>query len=253
MNLTQPPTVLATLANPMRWLLAVELARSDRRVSELIETLSQPANLVSYHLRKLREESLVHERRSSSDARDVYYSLDLERLERLYFEAGRGVHPALGVSPKIKNTTTPDIRPRVQVLFLCTHNSARSQMAEGFLREFGGDLVEVESAGTQPSRVHPLAIETMARHGVDITGHRSKSMEEFTNRTFDYVITVCDVASEACPVFPGAPERIHWSIPDPTAVEGTKAVRRAAFESAATDLITRIRYLLIFVGRRGEG
>ena len=249
-DLQPPPTLLSTLAHPQRWLITVELARSDRRVGELREALNQPANLVSYHLRKLREQQLVHERRSSSDARDVYYSLDLNRIEKLFIEAGKGIHPALGESSKTEKETNRAKSPRVRVLFLCTHNSARSQMAEGVLRAFGGDLVEVESAGTQPSRVHPLAIETMAKHRIDIAGHRSKSMDELTNQPFDYVITVCDNASESCPVFPGAPERIHWSIADPTAVQGTKSERRAAFESAANDLIVRIRYLLVFVERR---
>ena len=145
---------------------------------------------------------------------------------------------------------TTNERPR-RVLFLCTHNSARSQMAEGILRALGGDRFEVESGGTQPSRVHPLAIKAMAKRQIDISAQTSKNMERFADQRFDYVITVCDLASEVCPVFPGAPERIHWSIPDPSAVEGSEKERLAAFERAADELLTRIRYLLILVQRRG--
>jgi len=143
-------------------------------------------------------------------------------------------------------------QPRRRVLFLCTHNSARSQMAEGILRHLGGDAVEAWSAGTEPSRVHPLAIRAMAARGIDIRGQRSKSLDEFLGQRFDYVITVCDRASETCPIFPGAPERIHWSIPDPSAVEGSEEVRYRAFDEAAADLTTRIRYLLALLGRRDD-
>jgi arsenate reductase (thioredoxin) len=104
-----------------------------------------------------------------------------------------------------------------RVLILCTGNSARSQMAEGLLREMAGDRFEVESAGVDPSRVRPEAIEAMREIGIDISGYRSKAADEFTGREFDYVITVCDNARESCPVFPGAAERIHQSFEDPPA------------------------------------
>jgi len=106
---------------------------------------------------------------------------------------------------------------RKRVLILCTGNSARSQMAEGLLRHDGGGLFEVESAGVSPSRVRPEAVEAMREVGIDISGHRSKSADEFAGRDFDYVITVCDHARETCPVFPGAAERIHRSFEDPPA------------------------------------
>jgi thioredoxin type arsenate reductase len=137
------------------------------------------------------------------------------------------------------------------VLFLCTHNSARSQMAEGILRQMAGGAIEVHSAGTEVTRVHPLAIETMAARGIDIAGQRSKHLDEFTGQTFDYVITVCDNAGESCPVFPGAPERIHWSISDPSGVEGDRSQRAAAFQRAAEDLRTRIGDLLPRLQRPG--
>ena len=139
---------------------------------------------------------------------------------------------------------------RRRVLFLCTHNSARSQMAEAILRQLAGERYEVASAGTEPSQVHPLAIETMARRQVDIRGQRSKPMSELVGEHFDYVITVCDNANEACPVFPGDPQRIHWSIPDPAAVTGSREARLAAFDRAASELLTRIRYLIALIERR---
>jgi arsenate reductase len=104
-----------------------------------------------------------------------------------------------------------------RVLILCTGNSARSQMAEGLLREMGGDSFEVESAGVNPSRVRPEAVEAMRAVGIDISGYRSKAADEFTGRQFDYIITVCDNAKETCPVFPGHAERIHQSFEDPPA------------------------------------
>ena len=106
---------------------------------------------------------------------------------------------------------------RKRVLILCTGNSARSQMAEGLLREMGGDSFEVESAGVNPSRVRPEAVEVMREVGIDISAHRSKSAEEFTGQEFNYIITVCDNARETCPVFPGHAERIHQSFEDPPA------------------------------------
>jgi arsenate reductase len=133
---------------------------------------------------------------------------------------------------------------RARVLFLCTHNSARSQMAEAILGDLAGGRFEVESAGTERSRVHPLAIETMARRGIDLTGHRSKHLDELAGQPFDYVVTVCDAANAACPVFPGTAQRLHWSVPDPAAVVGTEQERRAAFERAADELTVRIRALV---------
>ena len=116
-----------------------------------------------------------------------------------------------------------------RVLILCTGNSARSQMAEGLLRSSGGNRFEVFSAGTKPGSVRPEAIAVMAELGIDISTHRSKHVREFEGQHFDYVITVCDNANESCPVFSGETERIHWSFPDPAAVEGSEVERLAAF------------------------
>jgi len=126
-----------------------------------------------------------------------------------------------------------------RVLILCTGNSARSQMAEGFFRELGGARYEVFSAGTYPSVVNPYAIEAMREVGIDISGHRSKSVDEFAGQSFDLVITVCDFAAERCPLFPGSPQRIHWSLPDPTA-SGSHEQKLAEFRSIRDELAALI-------------
>ena len=130
---------------------------------------------------------------------------------------------------------------RLRVLFLCTHNSARSQMAEGLLRHYAGEQIEVASAGTEPGGVHPLAVRAMQEIGIDISEARSKSVEAFLDQRFDYVITLCDQANETCPYFPGDPERIHWSFPDPSAATGTDEERLHAFEQVRTQLAVRLR------------
>jgi len=126
-----------------------------------------------------------------------------------------------------------------RVLIVCTHNSARSQMAEGFLRHLAGARFEVASAGTEQTEVRPEPVEAMRKHGIDISTHSSKTVNGFLNEPWDCVITVCDQANEACPVFPGARQRIHWSFPDPSAVHG--AGRQAAFDAAATAIQDRLR------------
>jgi len=128
-----------------------------------------------------------------------------------------------------------------RVLFLCTENSARSQMAEALLRHLGGSAFEVYSAGTRPSTVHPLTVRVMREVGIDVTGQRSKSVDVFAGMTFDVVVTLCDEARETCPVFPGAPSQLHWDIPDPRAVEGSDDERLAAFRRARDLIRTRIR------------
>ena len=126
------------------------------------------------------------------------------------------------------------------VLILCTGNSARSQMAEGLLRHEAGDRFEVSSAGTKPSQVRPEAVAALSELGIDISNHRSKPVDEFSGRDFDFVITVCDAANEACPVFPGT-QRLHWSFEDPAAVKGSCEERMAAFRRIRDQIHERIR------------
>jgi arsenate reductase len=132
-------------------------------------------------------------------------------------------------------------KPRV--LILCTGNSARSQMAEGLLRHDAGDRFNVYSAGTRPTQVRPEAITVMQELGIDISGHRSKSVDEFASQDFDYVVTVCDNAKASCPVFPGHTKQIHWSFDDPAAIEGSQEQRLAAFRRVRDELRARLREL----------
>ena len=136
-----------------------------------------------------------------------------------------------------------------RVLILCTGNSARSQMAEGLLTHEGADKFEVYSAGTEPSRVNPLAIRAMREVGIDISAHRSKSVAEYAGQEFDYVITVCDRARDNCPVFPGRAERIHWSFEDPAAATGDDETRLSVFRRIRDEIRER---LLEFAGRESS-
>ena len=131
-----------------------------------------------------------------------------------------------------------------RILFLCTHNAARSQMAEALLRQLAGDRFEVFSAGTEQTRVHPLAIEAMRELGVDISAQRSKTLDEFQGQQFDSVITVCDQANESCPIFPGATERLHWSFDDPSAATGTDDERLQVFRQTRNAIENRLRTFL---------
>ncbi len=137
---------------------------------------------------------------------------------------------------------TTGARP-LRVLVLCTHNAARSQLAEALLRWMAGPRVEVVSAGTEPTAVHPLTKQVLEELGIEASGLRAKSVEEFRGQSFDYVITVCDAARQRCPVFPGG-EQIHWSFPDPSAVEGSEAERLEAFRSVRDAIAQRLRLWL---------
>ena len=130
---------------------------------------------------------------------------------------------------------------RERVLILCTHNSARSQMAEGLLRAMAPDRFEVASAGTEATRVHPLAIRAMDELAIDLRGHRSKTLDRFLATPWDYVITVCDSAQERCPVFPGRATRVHWSFEDPSAATGSEDERLAIFRRVRDAIAARLR------------
>jgi arsenate reductase len=134
---------------------------------------------------------------------------------------------------------------KARVLFLCTHNSARSQMAEGLLRHLAGDRFEVMSAGTEATHVRPLAIRAMEEVGIDISGQESKTLDRYLEESFDYVITVCDDANEACPFFPGAANRLHWSFEDPSRAEGSEEERLAVFRSVRDTIRERIEVDLV--------
>jgi len=236
-----PPAFLRLAGEPLRWRLLSELARSDRRVGELTELVGQPQNAVSYHLGRLRAAGLVSMRRSSADGRDSYYRIELGRCAELLAATGAALHPGLATSgpPAAKRRGLMPVR----VLFLCTGNSSRSQIAEALLRQAAGTRVRVASAGSNPKPVHPNTLRVLRDYGIDVTGLRSKHLDELTGRRFDYVITLCDKVREVCPEFPGGPQAIHWSIPDPAAAAAGRA-RYPAFRAVTADLHTRIRYLV---------
>jgi protein-tyrosine-phosphatase len=226
-----------------------ELARSDRNVHELTGLVGEPQNLVSYHLGKLREARIVTARRSSADRRDSYYAVDLTRLGGLLATTGAALHPGLRLVPPPDGAP----RPRVQttrVLFLCTGNSARSQIAEALARKRSGGRVEAHSAGSHPKPLHPNAVRVMHEDlGVDPVGLRPKHLSEFAGRRFDWVISLCDRVREVCPEFPGRPETVHWSIPDPAAGAAGAAppddeASYPAFRELAAELETRVGFLL---------
>jgi protein-tyrosine-phosphatase len=231
-------------AHPVRWSVLRQLARSDRSVSELTELVDEPQNLVSYHLRQLRDGGLVSSRRSSADGRDVYYAIDLAACAAQLQSAGGALHPALALAPTSARPTVARSRRRRRVLFLCTGNSARSQMAEAILEHQTNGAVSAASAGSHPKPLHPNAVRVMRKRGIDISGNRTKHLDALASQPFDLVITLCDRVREVCPELPHHPERVHWSIADPAREGDTDRASLPAFERTAAELETRIRFLV---------
>jgi ArsR family transcriptional regulator, arsenate/arsenite/antimonite-responsive transcriptional repressor / arsenate reductase (thioredoxin) len=263
------PPPLRLIADPVRWRLLRALAHGDLRVRELVDAVGEPQNLVSYHLRQLRSGRLVTARRSNSDGRDIYYSLDFAGCAYALAGAAAALHPGLASAgaafPAAGNAAEPPTavadlgaaaggvaapgagsagRPR-RVLFVCTGNSGRSPMAAALLRHTAGRQVRAASAGTRPRPLHPAAAAVLRdRYRIDISGHQPTHVAAVASKPFDYVISLCDKAREACPEFAGSPLRIHWSLPDPAAGGATTRAAYASFERLAADLTTRIHYLL---------
>ena len=238
-----PPTFLQLAGHPLRWRLLSDLARSDRTVHELTDLAKQPQNLVSYHLAKLRDARLVSARRSAADRRDAYYTVDLTRLGRLLSATGEALHPGLRLTPPSPSGARPGA-VTARVLFLCTGNSTRSQMAEALARSRSGGLVEAHSAGSHPKPLHPNAVRVLRdEHAIEMAGQRSKHLSVFAKQRFDRVISLCDRVREVCPEFPGAPPTAHWSIADPAAA-GDDEASYPAFQQTADELETRIGFLL---------
>ncbi len=244
-----PPAFLQLAGHPLRWRLLSELARSDRLVGELTDAVGEAQNLVSYHLGKLREGRLVSARRSSADRRDTYYGLDLARVGGLLSAAGGALHPGLRLTPAREAAAIAPVR----VLFLCTGNSARSQMAEALIRARSGGAVEAVSAGSHPKPLHPNAVRAMREtHGLDLAGQASKPLSQFADQRFDWVISLCDRVREVCPEFPGHPNVVHWSLANPVTGEPDE-VTYPLFVATAAELATRIDYLLAALAARTEG
>ncbi len=242
MRATQPPEILGLLSDPLRWQLVGELGRSDRRVGELVQLVGKPQNLVSYHLAELRRGGIVSARRSSADGRDVYYRADLFRCRDLLGQAGLSLHPGLALAPTPDGA--PPRRARPRLLFLCTGNSARSQIAEALVEHRSAGTVEARSAGSHPKPLHPNAVRVMAERGVDISGCPTKSLTRFARNRFDRVITLCDKVREICPEFPGTPVAAHWSIADPAAAGDSDEATYPAFQHVADEIESRVALLL---------
>jgi protein-tyrosine-phosphatase/DNA-binding transcriptional ArsR family regulator len=240
-----PSRFVQLLADEQRWRLLQELSRSDRKVSELTELLGRPQNLVSYHLAALRDAGLVSARRSSADRRDSYYRMDLRRCADLLCEVGPALEPGLRVDWVVPRTPEGRRQGRKpSVLFLCTGNSARSQMAEALLAHRSGGTMRARSAGSHPRPLHPNAVRVMAELGIDISTYTTKHLDRFRQMRFDRVITLCDKVREICPEFPGAARNAHWSMPDPASVGATDEASYAAFKRTADELESRIPFLI---------
>lgn len=238
-----PPAVLRLAGHPLRWRLLRELAYSDRRVRELRALVGEPQSLVSYHLGQLRQAGLVRVNRSSFDGRQAYYSLDLPRFAELLAGAGGALHPGLRLIAGPRDHAMSGRAPS-RVLFLCTGNSARSQMAEALTQKRAGDAVLAASAGSDPKPMHPNTVKAMRAYGIDLAGRPSRHVGELAGQRFDYVVSLCDRVREVCPPFAGRPETIHWSISDPTGEGDSVSDTYPAFERTATELDTRIGFLL---------
>jgi len=241
-----PPRFVRLVAHPLRWWLLRELAHSDRAVRELSELVGEQQSLVSYHLGQLREGGLVRTRRSSADRRDSYYTIDLAACREQLRAAGSALHPGLWlVAEQIPPRATKDARRKPpSVLFLCTGNSARSQIAEALLLQMSQGTVAAASAGSHPKALHPNAVRVMKQRGLDISSNRVKKMDEFVAQRFDIVITLCDRVKEVCPEFPSHPDHVHWSIPDPALEGANDRATMPAFTRLVTELETRIEFLL---------
>ena len=208
-----------------------------------MQLVGKPPNLVSYHLAELRRGGVVSARRSSADGRDVYYRAELARCRDLLGDVGRALHPGLSLASTPSDDLAPG-RTRARLLFLCTGNSARSQIAEALVEHRSAGTVQARSAGSHPKPLHPNAVRVMAERGLDIAGRPTKSLTRFARHRFDRVITLCDKVREICPEFPGAPIVAHWSIADPATEGSGDEATYPAFQRVADEIETRVALLL---------
>ncbi|RZK74961.1 MAG: ArsR family transcriptional regulator [Rhodococcus sp. (in: high G+C Gram-positive bacteria)] len=241
--LRQPvPSFVQLAAHPLRWQLLTVLSGSDYRVREMVTLVGESQNLISYHLRLLRDGGLVRATRSTFDGRDSYYHLDLDRCTEMLAGTGTALHPTLG-----RTSTPPPFDPKtpLAVLFVCSGNSARSAIAEALLREHTSGRIDAISAGTHPKPgIHPNTVRVLRdEFGIDISDQQPRHLDTLADRRFQAVVTLCDKAREVCPEFGNDTRWIHWSIPDPTRC-GTGEDTYPTFEATAAEIDARIRYLL---------
>ena len=247
---TTAPETVWLLGHDIRWRLAHMLSHSDHRVGELVEAVGERQNLVSYHLGLLRRAGVVSERRSSHDSRDVYYSLNLGGLREGLDRGLSGLHPTLRVPRHEATLASIEGSPQPRLLFVCTGNIARSQLAEAIARDLTRGTAIVFSAGPKPAGIHPVTLTVLKELGLPTDNLRSKSIDEVGDH-FDFVITLCDVAREDCPPFQRA-DVIHWSLPDPAQSNGSRRELRHAFRRTAEELRRRITFLLPMVIEKGS-
>ncbi len=233
-----PPDVLQllkALADDTRWRIVQTLRSSDQQVSELVEQLQISQNLVSYHLGVLRQVGLVQIHRSDIDGRVLFYSLDCHALRQSIEQLAMGLH--LQPPP-------PEHLPSIPIVFLCTGNSVRSQMAEAWLRHLSHGIVPVTSAGVNPRGIHPLTYTVMQEVGLDLSTQSSKGVATLAHDSFAIAISVCDYAREECPPFIHAQLHLHWSVPQPERLieAGTSAIE--VFRGLRNDLHERVQGLL---------
>jgi ArsR family transcriptional regulator, arsenate/arsenite/antimonite-responsive transcriptional repressor / arsenate reductase (thioredoxin) len=239
MAVAPSPPVLGVLAHDLRWTIVSMLVPGDLRTGEIVARTGQPPSLVSYHLARLRDAGLISARRSAADGRDSYHALDLDAVAGAVAGMASQIHPGLLAEAGARPGGQPRLPARV--LFICSGNSSRSPMAEGWLNHLGDGRVTARSAGISPGTLHPLAVTAMAEHGVDISGHRPAQLSDFADDSFTRVITLCDRARENCGELPAESASVHWSIPNPAQAHPPDL---DAFRATAKELQTRIRYLL---------
>jgi ArsR family transcriptional regulator, arsenate/arsenite/antimonite-responsive transcriptional repressor / arsenate reductase (thioredoxin) len=248
MAVAPSPPVLGVLAHDLRWTIVSMLVPGDLRTGEIVARTGQPPSLVSYHLARLRDAGLISARRSAADGRDSYHALDLDAVAGAVAGMASQIHPGLLAEAGARPGGQPRLPARV--LFICSGNSSRSPMAEGWLNHLGDGRVTARSAGISPGTLHPLAVTAMAEHGVDISGHRPAQLSDFADDSFTRVITLCDRARENCGELPAESASVHWSIPNPAQAHPPDL---DAFRATAKELQTRIRYLLPTLAGTAEG
>lgn len=237
----EPPRFLQLVSDRHRWQLLREQACSDYRVAELTELLREPRNLASYHLPNLRDAGLVAEQRGSADGRDIYYRVYLVRYRDLLGVTGVALYPGLRLSP-----ASPQPRPPSKTAGAVSlhRNSARSQIAEALHEHRSGGPSAPAPPAVSPKALHPNAVRVMAEVGIDISKRLTKHLNSFARTRFDRLITLCDKVKEICPEFPGQPQAVHWSMPDPAAHGGTDEESCPAFRRTADELEVRAGLLI---------
>lgn len=251
---------LAVLADPQRLHILDLIINGIHCSSGIVERLGLAPNLVSHHLKVLREAGLVDIERDPADRRWIYYVPDIRQLTEVQFLLSHLLHPAriqaradecgpsqgaLPYDPPAHLTMEKEhpMNNKAKIIFLCTGNSARSQMAEAFMKKYAGDLFEVHSAGIEPKGVNPYTVRVMDEAGIDISGYQSKGVRQYLGHVnFGYVVTVCDHAEENCPtVFLTQGKHLHWSFEDPAAFQGTEEETLAKFSQIRDQIETRIQ------------